>query len=349
MAQQRKALMTKPTIALIYTGGTIGMVRDQNGTLRPAEMPNDFLAIAPEIQSMAKIDFIPLLNKDSTNIHPSDWTTIAQADHQRLDDGYSGIVIAHGTDTLHYTASALAFALGPELNLPVVLTGAQTAADIIHGDARTNLSRSIKAAHSELAEVVICFGDVLLRGCRAVKTDPQRFNAFASPAHPPLAEITEQLVIHPTARRRKEAVSMIHCRPGFASGILTIALTPGLEPELILPLLNSDCCRAIIIQSFGAGNVPDEQPYSLIGFIEQAVALRKPVIITSPFPASSTTDSHYAPGIAALEAGAIATGNMTAAAAVVKLRWLLAQFGDHPVDIAQLRAQMSEVYVGEMD
>lgn len=145
------------------------MHRDSKGVLRPPENPDDFQKVAPELEDLAEYDYVPLLNKDSTNIIPEDWTRIANAIYERRTNGYYGFVIAHGTDTMHFSASAVALALGKNINFPVVFTGAQTAPDIYHGDARVNLLRSFKVAVENIAEVVICFGDFVFRGCRAQK------------------------------------------------------------------------------------------------------------------------------------------------------------------------------------
>src|SRR4051794_27977384 len=112
----------RPRICLIYTGGTIGMVRDRSGDLRPPDDPADFLRVAPELEDIVSYEFVPLLNKDSTNVVPSDWVKMARAIYQRRNDGYDGFVVVHGTDTMHFSASAVAFALGPALPVPVVFT-----------------------------------------------------------------------------------------------------------------------------------------------------------------------------------------------------------------------------------
>src|ERR1700722_4017921 len=173
--------MTKglPKVCLIYTGGTIGMIRENN-VLKPPVDPSSFSQIAPEIDEIAKLDFVQLLNKDSSNMTPSDWTTIAKAVHSRMPPkfGYKGFVIAHGTDTMHFSASAVPFEFGPNLNMPIVFTGAQTDASVLHGDARINLVRAVRVALEPIAEVVISFGDYVFRGCRTQKRDERRFNAF---------------------------------------------------------------------------------------------------------------------------------------------------------------------------
>jgi len=347
----------KPKICLIYTGGTIGMKKQKDGTLMPPEDPGDFLRMAPVIDDIVDYDFVPLLNKDSTNIIPSDWQKMAKAIHERRDLGYAGFVVAHGTDTMHFSASAIAFALGDNLNFPVVFTGAQTIPDIPHGDARINLIRACKVATTDIAEVVISFGDYVFRGCRAQKKDERRFDAFESPALPPLAYITEEIIIGPLAKRKKYKTGEIILKAEFAENILQVSLIPGLEPELLEPVIEKNECRGIILQSFGAGNVPDTEEYSFVEFIKKAKEKNIPLIVTSQFPANATLHSAYAPGKAAVAAGAIPTGNMTASCAVAKFRWILATVnqdikgkritGRGQVD--KVKRLMQQIFVREMD
>lgn len=346
----------KPKICLIYTGGTIGMTKKKDGSLAPPEHPEDFLKVAPEIEDYVDFDFVPLLNKDSTNMNPDDWIKMAEAVYRKRNAGYDGFVIAHGTDTMHFSSSALSFALGRNLNFPVVFTGAQTIPEVKHGDARVNLLRACKLTTMDLAEVVICFGDYVFRGCRAQKKDEKKFDAFESPAYFPIGYITENIEMSPLAKRKEKAYD-IFFRPYFQKGILLVNLIPGLEPELIHPTIEMEQCNGIILQSFGAGNVPHEDKLSFIPIIEEAVKLHKPVIITSQFPGHSTLGTEYEAGIVAHKAGAIPTGNMTSTAAVVKFRWVLAQVlkevetGDLDTKkkIDKVRDLMNTPYVGEMD
>ncbi len=359
MVRFAKMTESDKKFCLIYTGGTIGMVADKGGELHPPKKPEDFLEVAPELDGLFDYDFLPLINKDSTNILPADWTDMAVAIKVGIDSGkYRGFVIAHGTDTMHFSASAVAFALGKNLNLPVVFTGAQANPSVHHGDARINLLRAFKVANEDLAEVVISFGDFVFRGCRTQKKDERRFDAFESPALYPIADITENILIHPTAKRQNENTIEIIFRPNFAGNIVQVSLIPGLHPKSLEPLLDNGC-KGIVLQSFGAGNVPDKEigEYGFESFIKQAKTKNIPVIITSQFPANSTYDTHYAPGKNAERAGAIPTGNMTSAAATVKFRWVMAQV-DQEIDdcnltdlqkIDRLRELMCEVYVEEMD
>lgn len=224
-------------ICIIFTGGTIGMVRDDKGTLRPPRSPNSFLTeVAPELGEIVGIDFFVLMNVDSTNIVPAHWTLMAKAVYARRNEGYKEFVIVHGTDTMHFSASAMAFALGPQLNFPVVFTGAQTTPDVQHGDARINLIRAAKVAQEDIAEVVISFSDYVYRACRTQKKDERRFDAFESPALYPIADITGSILIHPGARKlNHNEAGDIDLRPDFAEGILQVNLIPGLKPAMLTP------------------------------------------------------------------------------------------------------------------
>jgi L-asparaginase len=348
----------KPRICLIYTGGTIAMVADEAGVVRPPKDPGEFLNIEPAIHEHATVDMVVLANKDSANMTPGDWRAIAEAVYVRRDGGYTGFVVAHGTDTMHFSASAVAFALGPDLPFPVVFTGSQSIPRVRHGDARTNLLRSVLVAKSEIAEVCICFGDFVFRGCRAQKKDERKFDAFESPAYPELAYIADDIVLKPAlARLRPKTARRMVFRPHFAAGVIEVTLIPGLEPELVMPCLESNLCNGLILQSFGAGNVPHEGDCSFLPLIRRAVARNTPVILTSQFPAGGTNKSRYATAADAIREGAIPTGSMTNAAAVTKFRWVLAEVLREIADgtlrasdkLVAVAARMNADYIGETD
>jgi L-asparaginase len=352
----------KHRICLIYTGGTIGM-KTVDGVLQPPDNPDDFLKVAPELDKIVDFEFVTLrnsdgtpLNKDSTDMIPDDWVAMAKAVHDRRNRGFDGFVIAHGTDTMHFSASALAFAFGPNLSFPIVFTGAQTMPLVAHGDARVNLVRACKVAGEDLAEVVICFDDYVFRGCRCQKKDEKRFDAFESPGYFPIGYIGASIELTPFAKKKDRFPGALDYLPYFEKGIFVVSLIPGLEPDLIYPIIEQDKCKGLLLQSFGAGNVPQWKEFSFIPLIAKAIELGKPVVISSQF-GHSTLDTRYAGGVKAHDVGGIPTGNMTSAAAVVKLRWALARVlksiekGEtEPQDkVREVRKIMQKPYVMEMD
>jgi L-asparaginase/Glu-tRNA(Gln) amidotransferase subunit D len=171
-----------------------------------------------------------------------------------------------------------------------------------------------------------------------------------------LAHITESIIPNGSwARTRKDTTGEINFLPNFEKGIVQLSLIPGLEPKLLENLIENKECKGIVLQSFGAGNVPSEAAgakYAWENFIRHAKDCGKPVLITSQFPANATSHTVYEPGVAAIDAGAIPTGNMTSACATAKFRWVLAQVGnieDKQEKLDRIRDMMNTDYVGEFD
>lgn len=324
-----RSRLSSRRICILNTGGTIGMVEDADGNVNtpddPAELPFD------EVEGIAEFEAVSLFSRDSANVGPRDWTTIATAIKQR-EGRFDGFVVAHGTDTLAYSASAVAFALGPRLSFPVVFTGSQTTVDVGHGDARSNLLRSALVAVQDLPEVVVCFGEYVLRACRAQKKDDRRFDAFESPAYPPLGYVAEDVYLNADSLRKNLLPGPVDLKAEFAEGILQVPQTPGgfasfyLDAMARLDERGRPFCRGVVIQSLGAGNVPTTESgkANLVPVIERAAELNIPVVLTSQYPVHPRNLTRYSPAQAAIHAGAIPTGNMTVAAVVAKLSWVLA-------------------------
>src|SRR5581483_1301018 len=145
----------------------------------------------------------------------------------------------------------------------------------------------------------------------------------------------------------------IQLEPDFARGILQVSLIPGLEPSMFEAFVDNPACSGLILQSFGAGNVPNTGRHDFTPLIRAFTKNDKPVVVTSQFPAGTTLYSAYEPSKAAQRAGAIATGNMTAACAAAKLRWALARVegghSDAPTRVEGVERVMGELHVDEMD
>ncbi|MFA6228312.1 MAG: asparaginase [Patescibacteria group bacterium] len=321
--------MKKRKIVILGFGGTIAMVPDPSGVLKPAKSIKEILAIVPSLQEMADVSFLELERLDSTNINPTHWKKLAlkiKEIHNQAD----AIIITHGTDTMTYTAGGVALALGRGLKIPIVFTGSQLPLVAYGTDARFNLENSMKTAlqacDEKIAEVMICFSDSVLRAVRAIKTSEARFPAFDSPAFPHLARIDAVGVHFIPEAFRVERKTPLKVNAEFQRGILAIDLVPGLEPKILTKILRLGGVEGLLLKSLGAGNVPSENEYSLLPVISESVnVLKIPVIVSTKFVGGQTHMDIYEPGKLALDAGAIPAGDLTDVMAQVKFMWVLAQ------------------------
>ncbi|MCC6557449.1 MAG: asparaginase, partial [Polyangiaceae bacterium] len=265
-------------LLLIHTGGTLMMVGgDGSVPLAPDVYTRDLLAELPVLRKIAEIETRILFNLDSSDMQPHHWVELASVVHEELPR-YDGVVVIHGTDTMAYTASALAF-LVPGLDRPVVLTGAQRPLSDVRTDARANLVDACLLATSRIPEVGVAFGSKLLRGCRATKLDAWGMSAFGSPSCAPLAELGLGVHLAPhilPPRPRAPFDGRLDAR------VLAVRIFPGLDPRLMHGALAAGV-RGLLIEAFGAGNVPCLES-SLIPVLESARATDVPVVIVSQSP-----------------------------------------------------------------
>lgn len=370
--QRRSArrLLEGKRILIINMGGTLGMRMGISQMEAPSDDP-EFRALYPRVDEAIDYDVLPLQPRDGSNIFPEDWTTLATAIYQRRNDDYAGFVVVHGTDTMAYTASAVAYALGSGLRKPVVFVGSQAPHTVDHGDAEVNLLRAVKVAAENLPEVVICYNDSVFRAVRADKKDDYRFDAFHSPTYKPIATIAETIEFSGDwrrERREKERVASrdFRLQAEFDSRILRVVQYPGLSRDFLLALLNASGSSpdlhisAVMIQSFGLGNLPThdgERHYNLLPVIERSVELGIPVVINSSYPIQPEQATKYRPAQAPKDRKAISAGNMTVPAAFTKLAWLLPQWrssidsGDikRGLEFVELQRLLDADYIGELD
>lgn len=284
--------------------------------LAPDVYTRDVIAEVPVLRKIAEIETKIFWNLDSSDIQPHHWVELAAEVHRALDH-YDGVIIIHGTDTMAYTASALAFLL-PGLDRSVILTGSQTPLSDIRSDARTNLVDACHFATLRIPEVAVAFGSKLWRGCRATKLDAWGMDAFGSPGAPPLAVLGLGVRQGPHILAPRERAEF---DPRIEPRVLAVRTFPGLEPKLLLGALRMDV-RGLVIEAFGAGNVPRLEN-SLIPVIETARSFDVPVVIVSQTPRGAVDLSRYEGGVAAAQAGAIGAGDMTPEAALAKLMVVL--------------------------
>ncbi len=310
-------------ILLIQTGGTIAMSAKGDGVeLDPSAWSHTLIEKIPQLTELATIRTIPLFFEDSTDLNHHHWITLAECIYTHYH-AFDGFVIIHGTDTMAFTASALSFAL-KHLNKPIVFTGSQVPLASIRSDARRNLINSIEIATSKLHEVVICFNDHVYRGNRATKLSIGDFDAFGSPNLPPLATIglDVKLNIKPNETNQTFCVES-----NFSNELLVLTVFPSLD---INYLLNLDITKlkAIIVRSFGSGNVPTKGNYSVLPFLEKCTKHGVIVAMISQADFDAVDLSKYPAGRKIAQSGAISCGDMTLEASLTKMMWLLANFDD---------------------
>ena len=364
MRRRRPAInQTDKRIALLLTGGTIGMVTEgRQSTFQGADTElNAF--IHEELRRVADVRPIKLFEPplDGINVTPREWKRIADWIASHRGD-FHAFVVAHGTDTLAFTASAVAFMFGPGLDCPIVFTGAQTTIDLKHGDTQDNLKRAcFVAAHPQAShEVQILFGDLVLRAVRAEKADDRLFEGFRSPAWPPLARVTEHLLINEYALGgRPIDVVAPEYRPFIAQEIVVIPIVPGLRPDLYQRMVfdtveSGRPIDGVIITTPGVGNIPSTDGYNFRPFIHDTVGAGIPVLIASQVPINPYTQAQYEMARVPEEYGAILTGNITPTAAVAKFGWVigwtrseLGSTADSKLYLDTIRSRMKTNFVGE--
>ncbi|MDI1431969.1 asparaginase [Polyangium sorediatum] len=329
-------------LLLIHTGGTLMMRGGDPTPLEPDVYTRDLVAELPVLRKLAEIETKILYNLDSADFQPHHWVELAKTVHASLDR-YDGFVIVHGTDTMAYTASALAFLLSG-LDRPVILTGAQKPLADVRTDARTNLVDACHLATTRVPEVGIAFYSELLRGCRATKLDAWGMKAFGSPACPPLAELGLGVNIAPHVLAPRPRSSF---DGRLEPHVLAVRTFPGLDPRLLHGALATGV-RGMVIEAFGAGNVPRLEN-SLVPVLEAARAADVPVVIVSQSTRGAVDLTRYHGGVAAARAGAIGGGDMTTEAALTKLMIVLGRAeGASEGRSAAARAAFAASWAGEI-
>ena len=333
-----------PRLLLLLTGGTLMMRATPSGTkggaitLDEERASRDLVAEIPSLARLADFDTRLLFHMDSANMQPADWITLAREVHAQIPN-YDGIVIVHGTDTMAYTASALAMILGP-LPKPVVLTGSQKPLVDVRTDARQNLIDASLVATLAVPEVSIASGARALRGARATKRDAWGFRAFDSPNLAPLVELGIGIEI---GSHVLPAAPLAPFDDRLEPSVLAVRIFPGLDPGLVRGAIRAGV-KGLVLEAYGTGNLPNLGG-SLIPALEEARERNVPVMVVSQCLKAFVELGQYEGGAAAQAAGAISAGDMTVEAALAKMMVGLARHGTHDA----LRAYLTASVVGERD
>ena len=304
-------------VLLVHTGGTLGMA-SLGTALSPGPSVALILEQVPELAEVAELRLTVALNRDSATMEPEHILGLARLIREQSSD-CDGIVLIHGTDTMAYTASVLGFLLA-DLGKPVVLTGSQRPLAYVRSDARSNLVDAVTLAARKVPEVGICFGDNWLRGVAVDKLSVHRYQAFETPNLPPLAELGLHIQIHPHAGVFERRV------PGGLGRVLESALAVYAPFPGMPWLLPCEGTRGVLIQAYGAGNLPMERP-DLQALLDHCRARAIPVVITSFCPWGGVDLATYEMGRLAADRGAISGGLHTRWAALAKLGLVLGAGG----------------------
>jgi L-asparaginase len=307
-------------VLLVHTGGTLGMKGRRPNALTPGAFFETLQERVPELFRLAKIELELFSNFDSSEMQPEMWTKLARGLFKKLK-AFDGAVITHGTDTLPYTAAALSFML-PNVERPVVLTGAQRPLHEVRSDARLNLIDAVTAALNGPREVTVCFDSHLYRGNRIRKVAVSEYDAFDSPNYPKLGVLGVDTQFEDGIKWKARPLLL----PELEPRVFVLKVFPGLEP--ILPLMVLPHVRGVVVEAHGAGNFPVTPSLgrSLLPLFEAAKKHAVPVVVVSQAHRNGVDLSLYEAGAAALKLGAISGGDMTQAAATVKLMHGLAYF-----------------------
>lgn len=318
-----------PRILLLHTGGTLGMAGGQPTALRPAAFFKTLKGRVPELFQLADVELELFSNIDSCEMQPELWSRLATHLHRRLPE-FDGAVVTHGTDTLSYTASALSFML-QGLRKAVVLTGSQRPLGEIRTDARLNLIDAVTAALRGPREVTVCFDSHLYRGNRTMKVKVAEYDAFESPNLPVLGTLGVNATFSPGLAPR----GVPRLRERLEPRVFLLKVFPGLSPALPLQLLPH--LKGLVVEAYGAGNFPVDPALgrSLRPLFEEARRRDIPVVVTSQAYRNGVDLRLYESGAEALTHGVIPAGDMTSAAALVKLMHALA-YARGPQAVARL-------------
>lgn len=237
-------------VLFIATGGTIASKRSHHG-LKPQITPEELIGYIPQVQSFCEVDTVQLLNLDSTNMEPKHWKMMVHTIREHYD-AYDGFVIAHGTDTMAYTAAALSYMI-QNSKKPIVITGAQKPIDLEITDAKSNLIDSFLYASDEASQgVQIVFDGKVIAGTRAKKVRSKSYNAFSSIDYPSLAMIQDMNIMRyiPMIPFKEE----VHFYEEMNDNIYLMKMIPGMQAKLLESIFAQ--YDSIVVESFGVGGIP---------------------------------------------------------------------------------------------
>jgi glutamyl-tRNA(Gln) amidotransferase subunit D len=337
-----------PRVTIISTGGTIASRVDyRTGAVRPALTASDLYSVVPELTDVAQIDAQILLSLLSENITPSHWTEIAKTVSRQISDGVDGVVIAHGTDTMGYTAAALSFAL-QSLPVPVILVGSQRSADRPSSDAATNLIGAVTAAaKAPFAEVALAMHETpsdtsitLNRGTKVRKCHTSRRDAFKSVNTPPMARVQDGKTVMLTEDyKRRDLTRKLVLKPEFDEKVALVKFYPSMDPAIIDWYVQNGY-RGLVLEGTGLGHISKYCFQAVRKAVEQGMLIG----MASQCIWGRVDMNVYETGRDLVALGVVPLEDMLSETALVKLMWIFGQTNDQKEAKELLRKNIAGEY-----